>query len=316
MDGRVASHMKVVKEEVGRRKRLPHKEAGPAGKLEHAARVLHWRNHRCLHSLAMKGNSTAGEKFQELVAIMARLRAPGGCPWDREQTFDSIKPYTLEETYEVLDAIDRRQWKELAEELGDFVLQAVFYAEIADEQGLFSIDDALDAINRKLIRRHPHVFGEESAESSGDVKRIWGEVKAAEKEEKGTAREGLLSTVPRALPALVEAQQIASRAAGVGFDWENAEQVLEKLDEELAELAEARRGGSPGELEGEMGDLLFVLVNLARFLKVDPEQALRGCNAKFRARFGYIERQLAARGKRLEDSGIAEMEALWQEAKR
>ena len=247
---------------------------------------------------------------------MARLRAPGGCPWDREQTFDSIKPYTLEETYEVLDAIDRRQWKELAEELGDFVLQAVFYAQMASEGGLFSIEDALEAINRKLIRRHPHVFGEESAQSAGDVKRIWGEVKAAEKEEKGTAREGLLSTVPRALPALVEAQQIAARAAGVGFDWENAEQVLEKLDEELGELSAARQGGSPSELEGEIGDLLFVLVNLARFMKVDPEQALRGTNAKFRARFGYIERKLAGRGRKFEDSSIAEMEALWQEAKR
>jgi MazG family protein len=264
----------------------------------------------------MKGNATAGEKFQELVAIMARLRAPGGCPWDREQTFDSIKPYTLEETYEVLDAIDRREWKELAEELGDFVLQAVFYAQMANEQDLFSIEDALEAINRKLIRRHPHVFGEESAQSAGDVKRIWGEVKAAEKEEKGTTHDGLLSTVPRALPALVEAQQIASRAAGVGFDWENAEQVLEKLDEELAELSAARRGGSQRELEGEIGDLLFVLVNLARFMKVDPEQALRGTNAKFRARFGHIERKLAERGKKPGDSNIAEMEALWQEAKR
>ncbi len=264
----------------------------------------------------MKGNTTAGEKFQELVALMARLRAPGGCPWDREQTFDSIKPYTLEETYEVLDAIDRRHWKELAEELGDFVLQAVFYAQMASEQGLFSIEDALEAINRKLIRRHPHVFGRESAQTAGDVKRIWGEVKAAEKEEKGTTPDGLLSTVPRALPALVEAQQIASRAAGVGFDWENAEQVLDKLDEELAELGEARRGGSPSEIEDEIGDLLFVLVNLARFMKVDPEQALRGTNAKFRARFGYLERKLAERGRKLEDSNIAEMEALWQEAKR
>jgi MazG family protein len=264
----------------------------------------------------MKGNTTAGEKFQELVALMARLRAPGGCPWDREQTFDSIKPYTLEETYEVLDAIDRRQWKELAEELGDFVLQAVFYAQMARERDLFSIEDALEAINRKLIRRHPHVFGEESAQSASDVKRIWGEVKAAEKKEKGTTPDGLLSTVPRALPALVEAQQMASRAAGVGFDWENAEQVLEKLDEELAELASARRGGSPSEIEGEIGDLLFVLVNLARFMKVDPEQALRGTNAKFRQRFGYLERKLAERGQKLEDSNIAEMEALWQEAKR
>ena len=258
---------------------------------------------------------TAGEKFQQLVGIMARLRAPGGCPWDREQTFDSIKPFTLEETYEVLDAIDRRDWKDLADELGDFLLQAVFYAQMASEQDLFRIEDALDAINQKLTRRHPHVFGDETAHSAGDVIKIWGEVKAAEKRDKGTD-EGLLNSVPRALPALVEAQQIASRAAHVGFDWENPEQVIEKLHEELAELDEARRNAAQDDLEGEIGDLLFVLVNLARFVKVDPEQALRKTNAKFRKRFGFIERKLAERGKKLEDSNIREMEALWQEAKR
>jgi len=171
---------------------------------------------------------------------MARLRSPEGCPWDREQTFDSIKPYTLEETYEVLDAIDRRDWREVSEELGDLLLQAVFYAQMAAEQGLFQIGDSLDAINSKLIRRHPHVFGDGTAESAGDVKRIWGEIKAAEKKDRGQESAGLLDSVPRAMPALVEAQQIASRAAGVGFDWETAEQVIEKLHEELAELAEAR----------------------------------------------------------------------------
>ena len=262
----------------------------------------------------MENHSSAGEKFQKLVETMARLRAPGGCPWDREQTFDSIKPYTLEETYEVLDAIDRREWGELAEELGDFMLQAVFYAQMASEEKLFEIGDALDAINTKLIRRHPHVFGEQSAETAGDVKRIWGEVKAAEKKDKGKA-DGLLAGVPRALPALVEAQQISSRAAGAGFDWENPEQVLDKLHEELGEFAEARRNASPDELENEMGDLLFVLVNLARFVKVDPEQALRRTNTKFRKRFAHIESRLAERGRKLEDSNIEEMEALWQEAK-
>ena len=246
---------------------------------------------------------------------MARLRAPGGCPWDREQTFDTIEPYTLEETYEVLDAIDRRDWAEVAEELGDLLLQAVFYAQMAAEQGLFQIGDSLDAINEKLIRRHPHVFGEETAESAGDVKRIWGEIKAAEKKDRGRDDAALLDSVPRAMPALVEAQQIASRAAGVGFDWETADQVIEKLDEELAEFAEARRQASLPEVENEIGDLLFVLVNLARFVKVDPEQALRKTNAKFRGRFGHIERELAARGKRLQDAGIAEMEELWQQAK-
>ncbi|HXB69040.1 MAG TPA: nucleoside triphosphate pyrophosphohydrolase [Candidatus Acidoferrales bacterium] len=287
--------------------------------------------------------NTAGEKFQHLVGIMARLRAPEGCPWDREQTFDTIKPYTLEETYEVLDAIDRRDWNGLAEELGDFLLQAVFYAQMASEQNLFGIDDALDAINQKLLRRHPHVFGDETARTAADVKKIWGEVKAAEKKDRlgqeGKAAEGLLDPVPRALPALVEAQQIASRAAHVGFDWENAEQVIEKLHEELAELDVARRNAAsvaqppgPGqpnspqppssglppaadELENELGDLLFVLVNLARFLKVDPEQALRRTNAKFRWRFGFIERKLAERGRKPEESNIQEMEALWQEAK-
>ena len=263
----------------------------------------------------MENNSKAGDKFQKLVDIMARLRAPDGCPWDREQTFDSIKPYTLEETYEVLDAIERRAWSELAEELGDFMLQAVFYAQMASEQKLFRIDDALDAINQKLIRRHPHVFGDQSAQTGDDVKRIWGAVKAEEKKDKGRSQEGLLAPVPRALPALVEAQQISSRAAAAGFDWENPDQVLAKLHEELNEFAEARRMESHDELENEMGDLLFVLVNLARFVKVDPEQALRRTNAKFRKRFEYIEHKLAERGKKLEDSNIGEMEALWQEAK-
>jgi MazG family protein len=258
---------------------------------------------------------TSGEKFQKLIEIMARLRAPGGCPWDREQTFDSIKPYTLEETYEVLDAIDRRDWKDLAEEIGDFLLQGVFYAQMASEQQLFRIEDSLDAINRKLVRRHPHVFGEETAETSGDVKRIWGEIKAEEKKSKGREEEGLLGSVPRALPALVEAQQITSRAAGVGFDWENPGQVLDKLQEELGEFDQARRQGAHDRLEDELGDLLFVLVNLARFVKVDPEQALRRTNTKFRERFAHIERRLAERGKKPAESNIEEMEALWQEAK-
>jgi len=247
---------------------------------------------------------------------MARLRGPDGCPWDREQTFDSIKPYTLEETYEVLDAIDQRDWRSLAEELGDFLLQAVFYAQMASEGQLFTIEDALDAINEKLVRRHPHVFGDQSAATAGDVKRIWGEVKAGERKDKGNQSDGLLAGVPRSLPALVEAQQVTSRAAGVGFDWENPEQVLAKLQEELAEFDEARRGALQSELEDELGDLLFVVVNLARFVKVDPEQALRKTNTKFRRRFAYIERKLAERGRKLTDSSIEEMEALWQEAKR
>jgi MazG family protein len=260
--------------------------------------------------------STAGDKFQQLVDLMARLRAPGGCPWDREQTFDTIKPFLLEETYEVMDAIDARDWPELAGELGDLLLQAVFFSQMASEENLFRVDDALDAINEKLIRRHPHVFGDEIATTEGDVRKRWNEIKAEEKRGKSEPDNTLLGSVPRSLPALVEAQQIASRAAQVGFDWENAGQVLDKLHEELREFEEARARGGREAQEDELGDMLFVLVNLARFVKVDPEQALRRTNAKFRRRFGYVEQKLAERGKSTRESSVEEMESLWQEAKK
>jgi MazG family protein len=265
----------------------------------------------------MQENSSngPGAKFQRLVEIMARLRAPGGCPWDREQTFESIKPYTLEETYEVLDAIDRKDWDELRAELGDFILQAVFFAEMAAEAKLFDISDSLDAINEKLIRRHPHVFADETAHTGQQVLKRWDEIKAAERKSKEDAPQGLLETVPRALPALVEAQQITSRAARAGFDWTSADDVLAKLDEERLEFAEARERGTQDQIEDELGDLLFVLVNLARFVKVDPEQALRRTNSKFRRRFSHVERRLAAQGKQVPGTPIDELEALWQEAK-
>lgn len=262
--------------------------------------------------MTASSNISAGEKFQLLIDLMARLRAPGGCPWDREQNFDTIKPYLLEETYEVLDAIDARDWRELAGELGDLMLQAVFFSQMAAEEKLFDIGDALDAINQKLVRRHPHVFGTEIARTEADVRKIWSEVKAQERQEKPKS---ILQNVPRALPALVEAQQITSRAANVGFDWTDATQVLEKLREELDEFESARRAGSPEQLEDELGDLLFVLVNLARFVKVDPEQALRKTNAKFRRRFGHVEEKLAERGASPADSNVEEMESLWQQAK-
>jgi len=262
--------------------------------------------------------NATGLRFQRLVEIMARLRAPDGCPWDREQSFESIKKYTLEETYEVLDAIDRRDWGELREELGDFILQAVFYAEMARELpdgNRFDIGDSLDFINEKLIRRHPHIFATESASTGDAVLKRWNEIKAEERKNKPAERQRLLSPVPRALPALVEAQQITSRAAGVGFDWPGPEPVIEKLHEELAEFDAARAGGDKAEIEDELGDLLFVIVNLARFVKVDPEQALRRTNAKFRARFGYVEDRLAEQGRELPSATIDEMEALWQQAK-
>lgn len=242
---------------------------------------------------------------------MARLRSPDGCPWDREQTFDTIKPYLLEETYEVLDAIDARDWRSLAGELGDLLLQVVFFSQMASEQGSFRIDDAIDAINEKLIRRHPHVFAQGDARTAEDVKVRWEEIKAEERRERGETDKGLLDRIPRSLPALVEAQQISSKAAKAGFDWEDAGQVLEKLEEELHELAEPH-----GHAEEEIGDVLFVIVNLARFYNVDPEQALRKANAKFRARWRHVEQRLREAGKAPHESDIAEMESLWQEAKR
>jgi MazG family protein len=247
--------------------------------------------------------------FARLVEIMAKLRAPGGCPWDREQTFDTIKPYLLEETYEVMDAIDARDWPGLAEELGDLLLQSVFFAEMAAEAGHFDIADSLQAINSKLIRRHPHVFGDAEAKTPDDVKRKWDEIKKTEK----PRPQGLLAGVPRTLPALVEAQQIASRAATAGFDWENVDQVFDKLHEELTELHNAT---TQDEREDELGDLLFVIVNIARFLKVDPEQALRRTNSKFRRRFSHVEQGLASEGKSPQTATIEEMEALWQAAKK
>ena len=250
----------------------------------------------------------AGEAFARLVEIMARLRAPDGCPWDLEQTFDTIKPYLLEETYEVLDEIDARNWNALCEELGDLLLQPVFLAQMAAEEGHFTIADALDAINSKLVRRHPHVFGEVEAKTAEDVLVNWEQIKATEK----VRPKGLLATVSRSAPALTEARDISRKAAGVGFDWSSIDQVIAKLHEELAEL----KAASEPETEGEIGDLLFVVVNLARFLKVDPEQALRKTNAKFRRRFAHVEQGLEAQGTTLKDATIDEMESFWQQAKR
>ena len=252
---------------------------------------------------------SAGAGFARLVEIMQRLRAPGGCPWDREQNFDTIKPYLLEESYEVMDAIDKRDWSELAEELGDLLLQPVFFAQMAAEEGHFDIADSLHAINSKLIRRHPHVFAEGDAKTPDDVKRRWDEIKAEEKPRPA----GLLTSIPRSVPALVEAQHISSRAASAGFDWPSVDQVYNKLDEEIAELHAAPDHDAA---ENEIGDILFTLVNIARFLKIDPEQALRKTNAKFRKRFAYVEAGLAANGKTPREATIEEMETLWQDAKR
>jgi MazG family protein len=259
----------------------------------------------------------AGEKFSKLVEIMARLRGPGGCPWDRKQTFDTIKAYLLEETYEVLDAIDRRDWAGLEEELGDLLLQPVFLAEMAAEDGKFGIADSLDAINEKLVRRHPHIFGDALAETAEDVKKRWDEIKQQEKAAQGAApAASVLDGVPKNLPALMEAEKIGQKAASVGFEWPDISGVLEKLQEEAAELTAARDSQDQAHVEHELGDLLFTVVNLARFLKVDPEQALRKTSGRFRRRFGYLEREVAAAGGALAETPLEKMEELWQAAKR
>jgi MazG family protein len=260
----------------------------------------------------------ARERFGTLVEIMQRLRGPNGCPWDRKQSFDTLKTYLLEETYEVLEAIDKRDWPELAEELGDLLLQPVFLAQMASEDKLFDIADALEAINTKLVRRHPHIFGSARAETAEDVKKRWDEIKSEEKAAKGVDLSGrsILDDVLRSTPALVEAFKLSKKAAAVGFEWPDVEGVLDKIREEAAELAEAHGSLTPEHVEAEMGDLLFTAANLARFLHVDPEQALRKANARFRDRFRYIEERVAEGGGRMEETELERLEELWQEGKR
>jgi MazG family protein len=294
--------------------------------------------------------STTGERFERAVAIMERLRAPGGCPWDREQTFDSIKPYTLEETYEVLEAIDNRDWDELPGELGDLLLQVLFYSEMAKEQGTFSIDDVLDRLSRKLVDRHPHVFGDTKAETSADVKRNWEALKVEERKKRmgenadgaggaGKTVSSILVGISSSMPSLPEAHKLSSRAAQVGFDWPSIDGLFEKLSEETAELRQQlQEFPAPGprpegrgvagsgrqvvpedlrvRLEGEVGDLFFVLVNIARYLAIDPESALRRTNRKFRRRFQWMEERLHENGTTPERATMDELESLWQQAKR
>lgn len=266
-----------------------------------------------------------GQLFAEAVAIMARLRAPGGCPWDREQTFSTIRKYTLEETYEVLDAIEREHWHDLADELGDLLLQVLFYAEMAAEAGHFSISDVIANLNRKLVRRHPHVFGEEASAAAGnraegldtddigatEVLRNWEQIKALETKSHAPGT-GRLDHVSRAMPALAEAGKIGSKAAKAGFDWPEVGGVIAKLKEETAELeAEIARGDLSAASE-EMGDLLFTVANLARHLKTDPELTLRDANAKFRRRFSAME---AVSPRPLEELSPEELEDLWSRSK-
>jgi MazG family protein len=249
-----------------------------------------------------------------LKLIMRALRTPGsGCPWDLAQTFDTIAPYTIEEAYEVADAIARGSRLQLCGELGDLLFQVVYHARMAEEQGAFSFEDVVEAISTKMIRRHPHVFGDAAARARPPAKGFWEAAKAEERSR--TASESLLEDVPMALPALLRAVKLQARAARAGFDWPGAADVVEKIAEEARELVAAADTADKGEVCEELGDLLFALVNLARHFEVDPETALRSANAKFERRFRFIERQLARRGKRPETSTLEEMDSLWNDAK-
>lgn len=253
--------------------------------------------------------------IDRLNGIMARLRAPvGGCPWDVEQTFGTIAPYTIEEAYEVADAIERGDMDDLKSELGDLLFQVVFHARMAEEQSLFVFDDVATAIAEKLERRHPHVFGEEAAKPDGVAQKArWEDIKAAER--KAKAQHGVLDDVPVGLPALARAAKLTKRAARVGFDWPSTAEVLDKLDEEVGELKAEIVAGDLDKAREELGDLLFVMANLARKLGVEPEDALRGANAKFVRRFAFIEAELAKDGRTPDQSDLAEMDGLWDAAK-
>ena len=259
------------------------------------------------------GPAVAPSALERLLDIMRLLRSPQGCPWDREQTLTSLKPYLIEECYEVIDAIDSGDTVHLTEELGDLLLQIVFQAQIAAEDGQFTFDDVARTIGEKLIRRHPHVFGQATVVDSKDVIRNWEAIKRTEKKEKPAS---VLEGVPRSLPALNRAHQVQKKAARVGFDWEHVDGVVAKLDEEVLEVKEALASGDAGRVRDELGDLLFAAVNLGRFLGHDAEEALHGTIAKFVRRFQGIEERLHAQGRAMTDCRLEELDALWNEMKR
>jgi tetrapyrrole methylase family protein/MazG family protein len=256
---------------------------------------------------------SAAEGFAELIRIMERLRGPGGCPWDREQTHQSIKPYVIEEAYEVAEAIEDNNVDELRAELGDLLLQIVFHAEMARAAGDFTIEDVVRAINEKLIRRHPHVFGDSEVKDSAEVLRNWARIKAEERQ--GRDDRSIVAGVPRAMPALLRAHRLSEKASRVGFDWAGAGEVLEKVREEFSELEAAVQLGDRSDAEAELGDLLFALTSLGRHLDIQAEDALHGANDRFIRRFRYVEERLAARNQDLQDTSVQEMNTLWEEAK-
>jgi tetrapyrrole methylase family protein/MazG family protein len=280
-----------------------------------------------------RAKESAGAWFEKLVALQARLRAPGGCPWDREQTHESLRKFLIEETYEVLDAMESGDAGKFSSELGDLLLQIVFHSNLAEESGRFNISDVIETIHTKMVRRHPHVFGNVKAKTSADVLKNWEQIKAEERrEERGAAGkpvdnlkhgeyESVLSGLPRSLPAVLEAYQLTRRASHIGFDWANLAGILDKLDEEKRELqaisanAFSKSGSDVAHIEEEVGDLLFVAVNVARFVGVDPEIALKKANRKFTRRFHWMESAAAREGHRFADLPRARMEELWNESK-
>lgn len=272
-----------------------------------------------------RGSSGAGKLFEDLIALQKRLRAPNGCPWDREQTHETLRPFLVEETYEVLDALDAHDRAKFAGELGDLLLQIVFHAELASEASEFDISDVIRAVHTKMVRRHPHVFGKVKAGTAVQVLKNWEQIKAEERagEAEGNAREmdSVLEGVPHGLPALLEAYQLSRRASNIGFDWGNAEGILEKIREEVDEIrgaienAPANGTTKDSEVEHEIGDLFFTVVNLARFMSADPERALKSANRKFKQRFQWMEKKAREQGSRLADVPHAEMEELWNMSK-
>ncbi|MFO0751737.1 MAG: nucleoside triphosphate pyrophosphohydrolase [Thermodesulfovibrionales bacterium] len=252
------------------------------------------------------------DTFRKLLDIMASLRAENGCPWDREQTHESLKPFLVEEAYEVLEAIDEGDPLKIKEDLGDLLFQIVFHAQLGKERGEFDMDSIIDGISRKMVSRHPHVFGDAQCATSEEVRAQWDE----RKKEEGKLQESLLEGVPTGLPSLLRAQRLQARAARVGFDWARVEEVLGKLEEELGEFRDALGSGDKARIEEELGDVLFVLVNVSRFVEVSPEDALRKTIHKFISRFRYIERKAAEAGKSLHAMTLEEMDVLWEEAKR
>ena len=270
----------------------------------------------------VKTRKHIGRLFEGLVAVQARLRAPGGCPWDREQTHATLKTYLIEEAYEVLDALENGGPGELSEELGDLLLQVLFHADLAREAGTFDISDVVAGIHEKMVRRHPHVFGDVEAKTSSEVLRNWAQIKAAEKQT-GSGKDtpakhqvpSILDGVPRSLPALLEAYQLTRRAARVGFDWKNVDGIYDKMREEITELRVALEASDRRGAEEEVGDILFSAVNLARFLGFDPEVALKHCNLKFKSRIQEMEKEASRSGKSLAQLSQDELELLWEIAK-